>query len=347
MNKLEQQLNTMSREIEQSYTLSKSERASMFKHVLEHVHAPEKIPSPYHKVSFPHVMFMNAKSFALLTVFLCTGVLSYAAEKALPGDSLYAVKTQFNENLQSFLTFSPQSKAKLEAALAEKRLVEAQKLAATDRLSPANDTQLQQSFQQHSNEFKKTVQSIGTNEPDAAISLSNDFQTALVAHETVLKTLSTSTSAVTINVGKEISSLDDVRKQAEGSVSNLLPEEIRALAIQKQLLTSSALNELSVYASSTASTTDETMLSLQIQIVAIEAISDKGTEALEAGKYFDAYVYFQTALREAKNVALASKSGGLIIDVDLEVSIATSTTSSTIPVIQSTSTPATTTNPVQ
>ena len=70
----------------------------------------------------------------LLAVFVSIGT-SFAAQGALPGDMLYPVKTEVNENIRTAFTFGADAKANLQADLLEERLEEAQALHAQGRLT--------------------------------------------------------------------------------------------------------------------------------------------------------------------------------------------------------------------
>ncbi len=295
MNDLEKQLNNLGREINAAYVLKKSERARVLSQVIEQGHVPEAMPSPYHVIHFPHAMFMNRASLFLLVTFLCTGVLSYSAETALPGDPLYAVKTQFNENFQSFLTFSPESKAKLEATLAEKRLVEIQKLTVSDRLSLDSKTELQEDFKKHSDSFKKSIQEIGVKDPGAAISLSSDFQVTLATHKDALDALNGVASSTMVE-------LADLRKEAEKSLSNLSVEEIKILAEEQATSTQLLFENIISVASSSNVVIDVDILNT------IKTLQEKGISELSEQKYVEAYLSFMQAFGVLKSLNISIQS---------------------------------------
>ena len=81
---------------------------------------------------------LNSKSmtaFIVTLALLVGGGTSYAAEGAVPGDLLYPIKVEVNENVKSALAVSADAEARLQARLAEERLEEAQKLAARGELT--------------------------------------------------------------------------------------------------------------------------------------------------------------------------------------------------------------------
>src|SRR5436309_3366576 len=74
--------------------------------------------------------------FAIITILaLMGGGTSLAAQNALPGDFLYPVKVNVNENIVAGLAFTAEAKAKVETDLAERRLEEAAELAEKSHMS--------------------------------------------------------------------------------------------------------------------------------------------------------------------------------------------------------------------
>lgn len=70
----------------------------------------------------------------LLTVMIGGGA-SLAAEASLPGDVLYPVKINLNENVRGAFTFGADSEARLQTALLDERIEEAEKLRSEGRLT--------------------------------------------------------------------------------------------------------------------------------------------------------------------------------------------------------------------
>ncbi len=70
----------------------------------------------------------------LLAIFVSAGT-SFAAQGALPGDFLYPVKTEVNENIRAAFAMSANAEANLQADLLEERLEEAKELHASGKLT--------------------------------------------------------------------------------------------------------------------------------------------------------------------------------------------------------------------
>ncbi len=70
----------------------------------------------------------------VLAVFISVGT-SFAAQGAVPGDFLYPIKTEVNENVRSAFAFGTNAEARLQADLLEERLEEAQTLYAEGNMT--------------------------------------------------------------------------------------------------------------------------------------------------------------------------------------------------------------------
>lgn len=88
-------------------------------------------------------------------VLVAGGGTSYAAESAVPGDALYVVKTEVNENVKSAFAVSNEAEARLQARLAEERLEEAEELAARGELSAEASANIRARLKEHYEEAQK------------------------------------------------------------------------------------------------------------------------------------------------------------------------------------------------
>ncbi len=78
----------------------------------------------------------------LILAVVIGGSTTFAAQSAVPGDFLYPVKTEFNENIRTAFAFSADSEAKVQTAILEERIEEAQTLHAEGRLTSDTATQV-------------------------------------------------------------------------------------------------------------------------------------------------------------------------------------------------------------
>lgn len=128
---------------------------------------------------------MIAGFLALMLVL--GGGTSFAAEAAVPGDVLYPVKVGMNEEIRAAFAFSAEAKAEWEAERAERRLVEAERLAAEGRLDAAAKAELEARFAAHAEKAKERIEAMQDDKTiQFAAGLLNRFEASLDAHNRLL-----------------------------------------------------------------------------------------------------------------------------------------------------------------
>lgn len=85
----------------------------------------------------------------VLIALMIGGGTTLAAEYAIPGDLLYPVKTEVNENLKGALALGGAAEGRLQARLVQERLLEAEELAAKGRLTAEAATSLSARIKEH------------------------------------------------------------------------------------------------------------------------------------------------------------------------------------------------------
>src|SRR3972149_7346690 len=83
---------------------------------------------------------------ACLIVVLSGGSLSYAAEQSLPGEFLYPIKTEFNEEKVATLKRNPQDKIAWQEKRLERRLKEIDELKKRNKLDDRAKIQIEKNF---------------------------------------------------------------------------------------------------------------------------------------------------------------------------------------------------------
>ncbi len=117
---------------------------------------------------------------SLVAIVALSGV-SYAAEDALPGDSLYAIKVNVNEEARLLFAFSDEASAKWEIRRAERRLEEAITLARNSKNIPeAVFASLAVDIDTFASRASEKIAKLRIESPEAADSISTLFAQALV-----------------------------------------------------------------------------------------------------------------------------------------------------------------------
>ena len=219
----------------------------------------------------PKIWFSFARipAMAVLSVFLVTGV-SFAAEGSLPGDTLYPVKVNFNEEFQSLIAFSPESKAKFEIKRAERRLEEVERLALHNKLETHWKGNLEVRLEKQIERASKHVAMLEEKGELRKAALINDrLEVVLSVHGQILTDIDTKKIAT-----KKIE--DRIRKVAA-----------RRQALEKKLLTAKVIDQLP-----------------REKKIAPEAINK---QHLKQRKYNKAYIKLQQAKRATDKRILLKK----------------------------------------
>lgn len=144
---------------------------------------------------------------------------SYAAEYALPGDPLYAVKTNVNERIRSALATTAASQANWNTQLTTRRLEEAEALAAQGKLTSVTASALQQQVSQATANFDTNVTAMtdAQSNNSAVASVKADMQATLDAHASVIAQIS---QVVPSSQPALAPLLNDVREQAAQMIAS-------------------------------------------------------------------------------------------------------------------------------
>ena len=153
--------------------------------------------APHARVVSPYWWFSPKFAGPMAAILLVGlgGGTAYAAQDALPGNPLYAVKVHVNENIQTALATTPEAKAAVNTQLAQERLQEAEELAAQGNLDATTSLQLAQNFDEHAAAAQTIADNLASQDPDAAAQLNASLNSSLEAHDAILSELSASSTS--------------------------------------------------------------------------------------------------------------------------------------------------------
>jgi len=135
-------------------------------------------------VKFPFsTLFKSSAVAAGLLVIL----IPFVAEQAVPGDALYAVKVQFNEELRSTLTFDAYQKVEWETERVNRRIAEARLLANEGRLTEAVEADVAEAVKTHTENAQREIDVLRTQDADAAAIASIALDTTLEVQSNSLR----------------------------------------------------------------------------------------------------------------------------------------------------------------
>ena len=134
--------------------------------------------------------FGSIMAILLILSVLVSGGIAVGAEHALPGDILYPVKVDVNEEVRGWLATSEEAKGDWEIKRTEKRLEEAEQLADEGSLNTEASENIEANFEAHAQRVRERVEKFKNKENfNAAASLSLNFETALKTHDKILSRL--------------------------------------------------------------------------------------------------------------------------------------------------------------
>lgn len=199
-------LNTIKKEAEH-IVLSHTEKAAMRAAIfgLSGQGAPNAgaAPSPYVFLSFFSYNTRMVLAGLLLVVVAGAGTAS-AAQRALPGDTLYPIKISINEQVELALASNTAAKATLEVEFAERRVEEAQTLAAAGRLDTDMADSLGATVEVHIEKAEALASEVEPEEPGVAAEVRAKLASSLSANGAVLKRLGRDSSNERSKRGSEV-----------------------------------------------------------------------------------------------------------------------------------------------
>jgi hypothetical protein len=140
---------------------------------------------PFKEWAIPfQAIFKYSSAFAVLILV----VIPFVAERAVPGDVLYAVKVQFNEELRGTLTFDSFEKVEWETERLNRRIAEARLLASEGRLTPEAEADVAAAVRVHSANAQREIDELRIEDADSATIASIALDTTLEMQSDSLKT---------------------------------------------------------------------------------------------------------------------------------------------------------------
>lgn len=120
-------------------------------------------------------------------VLVCVVSISYLAEQAVPGDTLYAIKVSVNEEVRSTMTHGSYEKVVWETERLNRRISEARLLASEGRLTEEVEAQVASAVKEHTDNARKEIENLQLTDKDEATLAAIELTTALAVQTTSLR----------------------------------------------------------------------------------------------------------------------------------------------------------------
>ncbi len=189
----------------------------------------DKVLSPLSSL-FLNATFIRA-GVSTLALFLV--IIPFVAEKSLPGDVLYPVKIQFNEEVRSSLSFSSYAKVEWETERLERRISEARLLASEGKLTSEVEAEVAQAVKDHSDKAQQEIATLRESDEDEAALAEITLASALAVQSEVLEghmTGDVDSEGVGRSVAVLAGAVAAVQQQAEASEIGANPSYEKLLA---------------------------------------------------------------------------------------------------------------------
>lgn len=196
-----------------------------------HALVPVRSPIPF---SFSLAVFHRHVVAPLLIALLVlsgTGFTAYAAEDALPGEALYSMKINVNEEVYRIFLLSDSSRLAWLTKRAERRLKEAGELAAAGTLDTEKAAVVLDTLAKHIKEAALLTESVVKEDPAVALEASSELEATLESEGSVLARLAVEEDASLIvrevveAAAEQAQGVSEVRAAAENIVlSTTTPE---------------------------------------------------------------------------------------------------------------------------
>jgi len=195
--------------------------------MLREVMGPMKAPSPYYFLG-TLVSQYHKRAFALamaVIVILTSGGTSLAATSSLPGDTLYTIKVNVNEELQNLVALTPIAKAKVAVNRTTTRLKEAETLSKQGRLTDEKKDILETNIAKHADVIKQNVATLASENATATVKeVIEDLKSSIEEHESALTSIAATTTTASAepiaeakeeNIDSLLNTVKEVKEQLD------------------------------------------------------------------------------------------------------------------------------------
>lgn len=237
-----------------------------------------------------------------LIVLVLTGLTGVAsAEYAVPGDIMYAIKTNITEPIITQVAFGDENKAQIHTFIAGRRLEEIEKLSQEGLVESATVTEVVQDFKHSTDSAQNHIEELHEDGKTlAALEIGSSLETLLNAHQEVI-TDSSEKNDVLAALVTEIQIQNDETNTTNDSV-------------ERDIITNSKPGELAIAAESRIAAVQELIEEVGNEDSQVEA-------SLAKAEHYYAAQDFAAALQVANDVfeELSSRSLTATLIKDLEI----------------------------
>lgn len=265
---------------------------------------------------------------AIILALAIGGGVSVAAENARPGNALYGFKVGVNEGIRAALNGSGEADAHYEARRAERRLEEAEQMAAKGEFNADARASIEANFVAHADRVNARIDEFeAKSDFKAAADVAANFETSLEAHERILAALAAraegsaraEVNALKAKVSAEADEAEEDRANAETKVSGEAQANVEAAARGRLGAAENKIAEVRAFIDNvSARISAEAKADAEAKLAAANQAVVDGKAKLDAGAFGEAFVMFGGAhemAQEAKLLLEVNQSLDLNLDL--------------------------------
>ncbi len=284
-------------------------KSSILEHSDKSVESPFSIKNHLSRSWSSYVLSRRfVPSFVIVAVLFISGGLLAKAETALPGDALYSLKLNINEEVRDIAALTPEAKARLAIDVTERRLQEAASLSAQGRFDQTSQTLIKKELAKNVTQFKNRVASlVSRNDLASAQQLAVDFESSLKAHELILEKISSDNGSTTDSA--RISSLiSDIRGQIATSTASRIDIDSKEMLADSNNLVKAKIKFA-----------DFKIKFDQISLIASSTILSNDTASTVKALLFDTNIYLAQCTELLNSTTTTSEAFGILQTISQKI----------------------------
>lgn len=219
--------------------LSDEERAYLRGRLAQSITAPAPLGESLFQRGMQHGLRIALSSF-LFVVFV-GGSISAVASNALPGDPLYVVKTDINEEIKAAFLNTPEEKVAFAKNRVEKRVSEIKTLAESKTLTKEKQAKAQKALDANISDLSKELSTLSEASPTSALSVTATLEENIKADKEAIEQALTqdTTPAAVATLG----TIDETLEKVSEQEVKIITKQIETIASELEATTTDTSEE--------------------------------------------------------------------------------------------------------
>lgn len=218
--------------------LSEDERVLLRARVAQAITAPAPKTEPIFQRGMQHGLRIALSSF-LFVIFVGSSI-SAVASNALPGDPLYAVKTNINEEIKAAFLSTPEEKVAFAKNRVEKRVGEIKTLAETKTLTKEKQAKAQKALDANIKDLSDELGALSEASPNSALSVTATLEENLKADKQAIQNAFAKNGVAPAGT---LETIDGTLKKVSEQEVKILSKQIQHIADELEATSTDAPDE--------------------------------------------------------------------------------------------------------